>query len=102
MQFSTAVLRSNTGITPLNSPLIQHETAESTVVSYFTSCKTGIVLPAYFVLHRGASIGKVLHKCSTFIILNSKSRAGQVQQVGTGLKSADISRLVCANVSKKI
>lgn len=69
--------------------------AETSIRPCFTTCKTGIVLPAFFVLHHGASIGKVLHKCSPFIISNSKSRAGQVQQARTGLKSADISRVVC-------
>lgn len=76
------------------------ESTETTVMSDFTTCKTGIVLPATFVLHSGASIGKMLHKCSTFTISNSKSRAGQVQQAGAGLKSAAISRVVCAKCFK--
>lgn len=76
------------------------ESAETAIMSDFTTCKTGIVLPATFVLNSGASIGKALHKCSTFTISNSKSRAGQVQRARAGLKFAAISRVVCAKCFK--
>lgn len=74
--------------------------AETTIMSCFTTCKAGLGLPTFFVLHRGVSVGKVLHKCSAFIISNSKSRTGQVQHAGTGIKFADISKALCEKCFK--